>query len=199
MRPGKTNLTLHTFIIAYVITSISVFANGPSSSSSVNFAIRCLLSITTRLRHLPPSRRHTLHRLNHHCRRPTFLPSSTSIQPVDARSSSFLFETDDHWFAHHLGHSTSPPSFLHHRRSFSSSMCRTLYYHQHESTYLLDMYSDGARTVLRLLGRQGPPRGVSSRGTYYWGAYFSSCCSLLPMLLSSCHFYIFSGSCITFS
>src|SRR6218665_1617880 len=50
--------------------------------------------------------------------------------------------------------------------------------------------------VLRLLGRQGPPRGVSSRGTYYWGAYLSSCCSLLPMLLPSCHFYTFSGSCI---
>src|SRR6218665_3218907 len=120
------------------------------------------------------------------------MPSSTSIQPVDARSSSFLFETDDHWFAHNLRHSTSQPSFLRHRRSFSSSMRRTLYYHQHESTDLLDMYSDGARTLrITYFGETRSPRGVSSRGTYYWGTYLSSCCSLLPMLLPSCHFYIF--------
>jgi len=53
--------------------------------------------------------------------------------------------------------------------------------------------------VLRILGRQGLPRGVSSRGTYYWGTYLSSYCSLLSILLSLCHFYFFSGSCITFS
>src|SRR6218665_3092793 len=91
-------VTLHTFIIAYVITSISVFANGPSSSPTVNFAIRCLRSLTTRHRHLPPSRhrhlppslRHTRHRLEHHCRRTNkchaVQPPSTTNPPIDARS-----------------------------------------------------------------------------------------------------------------
>src|SRR6218665_1284649 len=92
MRPGKTNLPLHTFIIAYVITSISVFANGPSSSSTVNFAIRCLLSLTTRRRHLPPSRHHTLHRLEHYCRRTNrchaFQPPSTTNSSIKARSTT---------------------------------------------------------------------------------------------------------------
>src|SRR6218665_1048701 len=92
MRPGKTNLPLHTFIIAYVITSISIFANGPSSSSTVNFAIRCLLSLTTRRRHLPPSRHHTLHRLERYCRRTNRChacqPPSTTNSPIKARSTT---------------------------------------------------------------------------------------------------------------
>src|SRR6218665_3736005 len=45
--------------------------------------------------------------------------------------------------------------------------------------------------VLRILGRQGLPRGVSSRSTYYWGTYLSSYGSLLSILLSLCHFYFF--------
>src|SRR6218665_3220514 len=49
----------------------------------------------------PPSC-HRRHRFNQST--PDCLPSSPS---------------DDHWLAHNLRHSTSPPSFLHHRRSFS--------------------------------------------------------------------------------
>src|SRR6218665_2635709 len=123
------------------------------------------------------------------------MPSSTSIQPVDARSSSFLFETDDHWFAHNLRHSTSPPLFLRHRRSFSSSMCRTLYYHQHESTDLLDMSSDGARTLrITSFGETRSSKGREFKGHVLLVAAVVCCLCYCPHVI----FIFFSGSCITF-
>src|SRR6218665_156191 len=65
------------------------------------------------------------------------------------------------------------PSFLHHRRSFSSSMCRTLYYHQHESTDLLDMYTDGARTLrITSFGETRSSKGSEFKGHVLLGGIF---------------------------
>src|SRR6218665_556177 len=157
--------------------TVSVHHRPTSSSSSSStllfapassFALLC----ATR-RHISPHHRLILHRFRPECRRPTFLPPATSITPVDARTSFILFETDDHWFAHNLRHSTSPSSFLHHRRSFSSSMCRTPYYHQHESTDLLDMYSDGARTLrITSFGETRSSKGREFKGHVLLGNIF---------------------------
>jgi len=56
---GKNNITLHPFVIDYVITSVSVFALGPTSSSTLVPAllISSLLLFTMRRRKPSPRRR----------------------------------------------------------------------------------------------------------------------------------------------
>jgi len=149
----------------------------PTSSSSTllfthasSFVLLCAAR-----RHISPRRQPILHCLRHVCRRIPSTPPSPSISPVDARPSFFAFVNDDHWCDHTLRHSISPPPFLRQRISFYSSLSRSLFYHLSESAALLNSSLMGrVPCVLRTLGRQGPPRGVSSRGTYYWGANLSN-------------------------
>src|SRR6218665_3017836 len=127
---------------------------------------------------------------------PTAVGSLYATFAIDL-ASPYLFafvHDDDHWCDHTLRPSTSPPPFLRQRISFSSSLYKSLHYHLHESAALLVTSYIMGRVLCHLLwGRQGPPRGVRSRGTYYFGACMSSCYSLLPILglLSLCHFYFF--------
>src|SRR6218665_3320183 len=166
--------------------TVSVHHRPTSSSSSSStlifapassFALLCAAR-----RHISPHHRLILYRFRPECRRPTFLPPATSITPVDARTSFILFETDVTGLLiiyviqrHHL-HFYTPVDH-------SPRLCAELRITINTNLQIYSICTLMGRVlcVLRLLGRQGPPRGVSSRGTYYWGTYLSSCCSLLPM------------------
>ena len=103
---------------------------------------------------------------------PTAVGSLYATFAIDLASPSlFAFvHDDDHWCDHTLRPSTSPPPFLRQRISFSSSLYKSLHYHLHESAALLvTSYMRGAYFVTRILGRQGSPRGVRSRSSYYLG------------------------------